>query len=178
MGPLDVIRGPALVAVSVAEGALSLATDVLGAARRLLEGEAQEAGRDFSPQPARYDSAPSDRAERRQAGPPPTPQPAPEPPLEEDHVDEGAVVVAEVAEAGAEEGAGAELEIEEPWEGYDRMSAEEVGALLEEASREALAAVELYEATTRNRQAVLETAERRLRELTPPGSSSGNGINS
>ena len=48
MGPLDLIRGPALFAVSVAEGALSLATDVLGATRRLLESEADEPSGDFS----------------------------------------------------------------------------------------------------------------------------------
>jgi hypothetical protein len=43
-----------------------------------------------------------------------------------DHVDEEVVLVAEVAEEGAEDGAGPELHIDEPWEGYDRMAAVEV----------------------------------------------------
>jgi hypothetical protein len=171
MGPLDVIRAPALLAVSVAEGALNLAIDVLGGARRLLESEEPRADADFSVQDeaARDDSPRPDRAEGRQARPSPTPEPPAEPPLEEEHVDEGAVLVAEAAEAGAEDGAGAELQVEEPWEGYDQMSAEEVGLLLDEAGREALAAVELYEATTKNRGSILEITERRLREATPPG---------
>jgi hypothetical protein len=164
MGPLDLIRGPALLAVSVAEGALGLAIDALRAARERLEGDTPEAPPDFSP-----------RREAVQNGFSPTPPPPAEPPLEEEHVDEGAVLVAETAEAGAEDGAGPELEVEEPWEGYDLMSADEVTVLLEEASREALAAVELYEATAKNRASVLEAAERRLRELTPPGSTSGGG---
>jgi len=35
------------------------------------------------------------------------------------------VLVAEVAEEGAEDGAGAELTVEPPWDGYDRMTAAE-----------------------------------------------------
>jgi hypothetical protein len=171
MGPLDLIRAPAQLAASVATGALGIAIDVVKAARGLVEGG--------SPEPP---PAPSGRAEatangtptrpvsRPPAEPPPPPSPRPEPPIEEEHVDEGVVLVAETAEAGAEDGAGPELEVEQPWDGYDRMTAEEIAAELAQASSEAVAAVQLYEAVTRSRNSVLEAAERRLRELTPPGS--------
>jgi hypothetical protein len=80
-----------------------------------------------------------------------------------DHVDEEAVLVAEVAEEGAEDGAGPELHIDEPWEGYDRMAAVEVCDRLTAATAELAAAVELYEATHRGRRSVLEAAGRALR---------------
>ena len=43
-----------------------------------------------------------------------------------DHVDEEVVLVAEVAEAGAEDGAGPELHVDPPWDGYDEMTAPEI----------------------------------------------------
>jgi hypothetical protein len=103
--------------------------------------------------------------------PPSTP---PTPPVEE-HVDEGVELAAEAAEAGAEEGAHAELHVEEPWDGYDRMRVAEITSELGGATREALAAVELYEGTHKRRRSVLETAERRLRQLSGPGAAAGNG---
>ena len=81
-----------------------------------------------------------------------------------DHVDEEVVLVAEVAEEGAEEGAGPELHIDEPWDGYDQMAAVEVCDRLTAATPELAAAVELYEATRRSRRSVLEAAERALRK--------------
>jgi len=80
-----------------------------------------------------------------------------------DHVDEEVVLVAEVAEEGAEDGVGPELHIDEPWEGYDRMAAGEVCDRLTAAPAELAAAVELYESTRRSRRSVLEAAERALR---------------
>jgi hypothetical protein len=71
--------------------------------------------------------------------------------------------VATVADPGAEAGAGAELEISEPWEGYDRMPADEVMEQLSVASVEAAAAVRLYEAAGQSRTDVLNAAEARLR---------------
>jgi hypothetical protein len=171
MGPVDLIRAPAIVAVSVAEGALGLAIGGLRFARELLE-----------PKPAEVEVPPFARKENARDGSPPPPREEPpaqrgpsppprrEPPLEEEHVDEGAVLVAEVAETGAEDGAGAELEIQEPWDGYDEMTADQIVDVISDAGRESLAAVELYEAMNKNRHTVLEAAERRLRELTPPGS--------
>lgn len=171
MGPLDLIRAPAILAVSVAEGALGLAVGGLRFARELLEPKPAEVevppfarkddARNGSPPPSREEPP----VQRR-----PAPPPAPEPPLEEEHVDEGAVLVAEVAEAGAEDGAGAELEIQEPWDGYDEMTADQIADVISDAGRESVAAVELYEAMNKNRSTVLDAAERRLRDLTPPGS--------
>ena len=168
MGPLDLITGPVRLAAAVAGGALGVAVDVLKGARGLLEGEPT------------HDSPPSHPAEGAQNGtaagpvPPPirtapSPSPAPEPSTEEEHVDEGTVLVAEVAETGAEDGAGPELEVEEPWDGYNRMTVEQIHDRLSEATREAVAAVQLYEAVTKSRDSVLQAAEGRLRELTSPG---------
>jgi hypothetical protein len=90
-------------------------------------------------------------------------------PPEPAHVDEGAGVVAEFAERGAEEGAGAQVELAEPWEGYDRMQADDVIARLDESSIETLAAVALYERGRDGRTSVLEEAERLLRRRSAPG---------
>lgn len=77
-------------------------------------------------------------------------------------------VVAEFAEPGAEEGAGAQLEVEEPWEGYAAMNAGTVIDRLNQADPAQLALVELYEQTHKNRQTVLSAAAKRLRALSPP----------
>ena len=69
----------------------------------------------------------------------------------------------EEAEPGAEDGAGAAVRVQPPWEGYERMAAREVIARLGDATPAELAAVELYERTHRSRQTVLEAAERRLK---------------
>lgn len=107
------------------------------------------------------DAAPGARAEAATA-------PADSPPaipdeLIPDHVDEEVVLVAEVAEQGAEEGAGPELHIDEPWEGYDRLAAVEICDRLTGATAELAAAVELYESTRKSRRSVLESAARALR---------------
>jgi two-component system sensor histidine kinase and response regulator WspE len=106
----------------------------------------------------------------RPAPPAPAPAPtrAPEPP-EPAHVDEGATVVAEFAEGGAEDGAGAQVELAEPWEGYDRLHADELVDRLTGASSETLAAVLLYERSTRDRSSVVDASEQQLRRQTPPG---------
>jgi hypothetical protein len=80
-----------------------------------------------------------------------------------DHVDEEPVLVAEAAEAGAEEGAGPEFAVEPPWDGYDQMSAADIADRLAVANPAEAAAVELYESTSKNRSSVLEAAERALR---------------
>jgi hypothetical protein len=78
-------------------------------------------------------------------------------------------LVGEYAEPGAEDGAGAQIQIEPPWEGYDAMAAQAVVTRLQQASPEELAVVELYERMHKARRTVLAAAERRLRELNPPG---------
>lgn len=101
---------------------------------------------------------------------PPAP-PAPEIGAEPPHVSEEAVLVEEFAEPGAEEGAGAELHIEEPWSGYKDMNARQVIARLALASSAEIAAVQLYESANRNRQTILTAAERELQRANGLGQS-------
>jgi hypothetical protein len=80
-----------------------------------------------------------------------------------DHVDEEPVLVAEAAEEGAEDGAGAELSVDPPWDGYDQMAAADVRDRLAAATPIEAAAVQLYESTRKSRRSVPEAAERALR---------------
>ena len=95
------------------------------------------------------------------AAPEPEPESAPEPPVEaflhpeRQHVDEGLEEVAASADPGAEGGAGADVQIDEPWEGYDAMRVPEIKARLKDAPPELHAVVRLYEATHKNRTGVL-----------------------
>jgi hypothetical protein len=69
----------------------------------------------------------------------PTPAAAGEPTDAGDHVSREAVLVAESADAGAADGAGAQIRIGEPWEGYGTLTAKEVNDRLAAASPESLA---------------------------------------
>ena len=80
-----------------------------------------------------------------------------------DHVDEEVVLVAEVAEEGAEDGAGAELSVQEPWDAYDEMTAPQIRDRLAAADPVLAAAVNLYETTHKSRRTVIEAAERALK---------------
>jgi hypothetical protein len=92
-----------------------------------------------------------------------TPAPA-DIPRASPHLDEEpSTLVAEVADPGAEDGAGAELHVEEPWQGYGRMKVREISDRLGAESNEALLAVRLYEITHKNRRGVLEAVERELK---------------
>jgi hypothetical protein len=84
------------------------------------------------------------------------------------HVSEEPELVEEFAEPGAEEGAGAQLRIIEPWDGYNEMTAADIIERLGSASREELATVELYELAGRNRKSVVAAAQRALRQASPP----------
>jgi hypothetical protein len=117
-------------------------------------------------------------AERAEPAPPPPPEPpravesvsaTPEA-LDEatdraKTVDDQPELVAEFAEPGAEEGASASLEVDEPWEGYNDLTAEEAIARIGQADAAELAVVELYERSHKQRRTVLTAAERRQREL-------------
>ncbi len=83
-------------------------------------------------------------------------------------IDDSDEVVAEFAETGAEDGAGAQIAFDEPWEGYDAANVEAVSARLASADAAELAVVELYEQTHKARKTVLDAAARRLKELSPP----------
>ena len=80
-----------------------------------------------------------------------------------DHVDEEVVLVAEVAEEGAEDGPGPELNVDEPWDAYDEMTAPEIRDRLAAADPVVAAAVNLYETTHKSRRTVIEAAERALK---------------
>lgn len=96
---------------------------------------------------------------------PPTERvPAPEPD-EPAHIDTEAELVAEFSEPGAEEGAGAEIHVEEPWAGYRQMAAADIRERVLLAGPEELAVVQLYETSHRRRRTVLDAVERRSREL-------------
>jgi hypothetical protein len=82
------------------------------------------------------------------------------------HVSEQPVVVSELAEPGAEDGAGADVSVAEPWEGYAGMTAKQVIARLEGATPAELAAVSLYESAHKGRQTVLAAVERELKTTT------------
>jgi hypothetical protein len=95
-------------------------------------------------------------------------EPEPEPRPEPAHVSEEPELVAETAEAGAEEGAGAEVRVEEPWPGYSRMNAADIRDRLRVAPAAEAAAVSLYEAAGKGRSSVLQAASRRVRVSEPP----------
>ncbi len=86
------------------------------------------------------------------------------------HVSEEPELVGEFAEPGAEQGAGAEVHVEPPWEGYERMNAKQVIARLSTADPAELAAVQLYEGSTRRRRTILNAVERELRHPNGGGS--------
>jgi hypothetical protein len=97
---------------------------------------------------------------------PAAPRDAPTPaPAAEDHVSEEPVLVEEVADPGAEDGAGPEISVGEPWPSYASMSATEVIARLEDADPAAVAVARLYEHANRARKTVLAAADRRLKLL-------------
>ena len=100
------------------------------------------------------------------AQPEPEPSSSPSPP----HVSEEPELIEEIAEPGAEDGAGASIEIAEPWPGYRGLTAADVIARIDDATPAELAGIELYESAHRNRQTVLAAAQRSLKTKTGRGS--------
>jgi hypothetical protein len=109
----------------------------------------------YAPPPPPARPAPTARPRPRSNGgaPPGAPVPA--------HVSEEPELVAEVADRGAEEGAGAEVHIDEPWDGYDRMTAAAIRGRLRMEGAAVAGTVRLYEAAHKGRSSVLEEAGRR-----------------
>ena len=91
----------------------------------------------------------------------PTP-PEAESPAVAEHVDTGAELVSESAQPGAEDGAGAEVHVQEPWPRYDTMRAPDVIDRLKAAEDEVVAVVGLYENLHKQRRQVLAATEREL----------------
>jgi hypothetical protein len=103
---------------------------------------------------------------------PPTPSaPAPvaaQPPPPPAHVSTEPELVEAFSEPGAEDGAGAQVHVGEPWPGYRGLKARDVVARLPFATREELAAVELFERAGANRKSVIVAAQLALKKASPP----------
>jgi hypothetical protein len=120
-----------------------------------LGGDGEAEPRYAPPPPPAPPTAPAGRPRSRSNGgaPPVAPEPA--------HVSEEPELVAEVADRGAEEGAGAEVHVDEPWEGYNRMTAAAIRGRLRMEGPAVAGTVRLYEAAHKGRSSVLEEAGRR-----------------
>jgi hypothetical protein len=97
----------------------------------------------------------------------PAPEPEVEPVAESEpvapHVDAEAEVVEEVADPGAQDGAGAQIRVDPPFDGYDKLRAADVVARLRGADVATLGAIELYERSHRRRRTVLDAVTRELK---------------
>jgi hypothetical protein len=171
--PLTLVRAPARLTLRAAEFGLSTAAEAARLGMELLNPD-----RDMQRDYAEYAAATHpDYAAANGTAPPAEPDveygspaaativdsPPPVPDaLVPDHVDEEAVLVAEVAEEGAEDGVGAELTVEPPWDRYDQMTAADISDRLAAATAVEAAAVELYESANKNRRTVMDAAARAL----------------
>lgn len=164
-GVLSLAREPARLTLRVWEFGLSSAASVAKLGVELLDqgrSDPFSAAEGHSPPPP----APANgRAQRTVREPRPVRDSPPAVPDEliPDHVDEEVVLVAQVAEEGAEDGAGAELHVDEPWDAYDEMTAPQIRDRLAAADAALAAAVNLYETTHKSRRTVLDAAERALK---------------
>ncbi|MGZ6617198.1 MAG: hypothetical protein ACXVFQ_22590 [Solirubrobacteraceae bacterium] len=181
---------PVRVGVRVTLSALH--TTLSAAARAMtLAGDALQSvtGHDDHPYPAPSRSAEAAVAESRPASPSPPPvaepirapaaAPEPEPKAELEpepraelepepaHVSEGLELVAEIAEPGAEDGAGASVTVDEPWQGFALLNAKDIVDRLARAGLAELAAIQLYESTHKQRETVLSAVTRELRKQSP-----------
>jgi hypothetical protein len=84
-------------------------------------------------------------------------------PLEPVHVDAEAEIVEEFAEPGAEDGAGAQITVDPPFDSYDALRAADVVARLRGADAALLGTIALYEQTHRKRRTVLDAIAKEQR---------------
>lgn len=103
------------------------------------------------------------RGEPDTPAPPPAPsrptRPATPPDPAAEHVTVEATLVETV---GPDREPGADINIAEPWPGYDEMSAREVAQRVRDSGSAVAAAVRMYEAAHKERSTVLDAAERAL----------------
>lgn len=90
----------------------------------------------------------------------------------EGHVSDGVSLVEEFADPGAQDGAGAQVRVDPPWQGYSRMRAGEVTDRLVAEPEAVLSVLLLYERAHRGRRSVLDAAQRELSRRRPPGGKS------
>jgi hypothetical protein len=164
MDPLAPIRLGLRIGIGVLRFELRVVEQLLGLGQNQPDVVVAEPDR-FEPEP------PPARAARPEPEVPPVavvpepepwPEPEPEPAV---HIDTEPELVAEFAEPGAEEGAGAEIHVAEPWDGYKQMRVADVRDRVRVADAAQLAVVQLYEASHRNRRTILDAVERRSKEL-------------
>jgi hypothetical protein len=168
--PASLATLPLRFAIQAVSTAARVGLSVAGRAARLVAPTHPE------PDPFAGDAAESDRPVS--APPPvshtesvettPEPEPAESAPPAPDHVSEEPVLVAKSADPGAADGAGAEIEVAEPWSGYAGSRAADVVARLAHATAEEVAVAQLYETLHSGRRSVLDAAERRLKVLNSP----------
>ena len=169
---LGTVRGAVRLGLAVSEAVLGVGLQLVKTAQELVaEPEPVLAGPPTGDRPGGAPPATPPRAhattrEERPPAPPPRRRPgrAPAAAVEPDHVDEEAVLAAEFAEEGVEDGAGPQIDVDEPWDGYSGMKAPDVVRALQDAGSETLAAVQLYEQAHRGRRTVLDAAARLLSE--------------
>ena len=181
---------PVRLSLSAGELALEVALGLVRGTRRALEGDDHLGAARVQPswpQPPRR-TVPSSNGGSERSSTPASPalKPRPEavepppvapadaqgdavpvvpPPSGAKEVDDAPVPVAEFAEQGAEDGAGADVHVDPPWDGYDELTAAEIQKRLAKANRGLVAAVALYEGARRGRRSVIRAADRRLRLL-------------
>ena len=109
------------------------------------------------PTPAPPAPAPAAPAEATDPAAPDQPEFAP-PHIEE----EVAEIVYSSSDAGAEDGAGPSIHVDEPWNGYRGMSAADVIDRMAVADTAMLAAIQLYETSHKGRPSILKAVEMRL----------------
>ncbi len=120
------------------------------------------------PSPPAAVDEPSPPAAVVEPSPPPAVVEPPPPPAVPDadtpvHVSEEPTLVESFAEKGAQDGAGAEIHVAEPWDGYREMKADDVIDRLAGSTTAVLATVQLYESSGRQRQRILTAVERELK---------------
>jgi hypothetical protein len=174
--PRSLLTLPLRISLRTARVALATTRDAADAGLGVLEliGEVLQHGAADMPPPApreptRYADQPVPSASNGH-GPPPSvsepepvtadPGPLPIPPA---HVDTEAEIVEELAEPGAENGAGAQIRVATPFDGYDALRAADVVARVRGADAAQLGAIELYEQTHRKRRTVLQAVTREQR---------------
>jgi hypothetical protein len=112
------------------------------------------------PEPVASPPPPPPAATSAPAPPAPAPEPA--------HVSREAELVEAFSEPGAEDGAGAQVRVSEPWPNYRHLKARDVIARMPSATPEELAAVELFELAGANRKSVVDAAQQALKKASPP----------
>lgn len=160
-----------LVGLIASRGSDGAAADVQGSAPAdapgSSSGEEQDAVGARDADRARDDAGAHDVAAERDVVAardlPSSAMPAPAREAEPAHVSEEPALVEEFAEPGAEDGAGAEVRVDPPWDGYEELNAKQVVSRLADADPAELAAVELYETSHRRRQTILNAVQRELR---------------